>query len=377
MLLELSHTWKFPNHLGSLQFSPSGKYLAAIAGNVLNFIHLANGWEPVAALDLKAELGLGNCNLSFHPTDDTLAIAGGRWVPWPDNPKTGQDYLGIAYFPDPGGPPSRCFLTKALSGSNSLALLPSNVVIAGAGTSIAWIDLEDQSLTDLVSEVVQPYEEIFSDWPLARGMKYNPVDHSVAVCWLSVCESYLYAYNLAFTVGREIERYGIGGVQHSCFCRFGFRPDFKRLAVAVGYHESNTWEGQLGDLEKQTGKFGYILVFDYEPRPVIQRFEIEAAVGTNFRITGVRDSKGNHCHYWYGIGDGMSNPVFVEDTMILFGLPGGDIGTLDTTTGKVETCARCSRNVTMLDYSTKKGLLAAGCDDGTTYVWQVKSVRNE
>jgi len=68
----------------------------------------------------------------------------------------------------------------------------------------------------------------------------------------------------------------------------------------------------------------------------------------------------------------MSNPAFLDDHRIAFGMPGGALCLLDVQTGRVDTIQDgAGAAVHGLDCLPEKNLLAAGFADGTLRLWRI------
>jgi Leucine-rich repeat (LRR) protein len=127
-------------------------------------------------------------------------------------------------------------------------------------------------------------------------------------------------------------------------------------------------------------RIGALQIFETEGLSKVGTFEVRGEIARDFgredlgpgNARRMPDGSAPDSPFVYAPRAMMSNPAFLDDRRVAFGMPGGEVRLLDVETGGVETLVGpCRAPVYRLDCAPAKRRIAAGFADGTLLVWRI------
>jgi hypothetical protein len=207
-----------------------------------------------------------------------------------------------------------------------------------------------------------------------RGLVYLPASETLLVAFDMHPGLWLIAYQRdARGRFRELRQIDEWGREHHAGAALG--PSGRRLAVAV-QDDFYLHPAEAG----LDARLGAIHVYETDGLSRFGTFEVRAVIEGDFGRQDLAPGDGRRMPRGGGPDSPfmylplalMSNPAFLDERRVAFGMPGGAVRLLDVESGAVETVADGPRAaVSGLDCTAAKNLLAAGFADGAVRVWRI------
>jgi hypothetical protein len=362
-----------PAAIHSVRFSPNGACLAVAtqANQVLWFeaaerINRRGGWDS----------GIEIVDVAFSSTSERMAVIGRARNGASDYPESELTVLIAAPF---GAVPSaRHRLPLELDGRMAAeyftapTFLPpplrSHPLLVGTVDGVIGIDLRDGTARFRLATT--------SDFGYVtrRGLVYLPRTATLVVAFDMHPGLWLIAYRRdAHGRFRELRQFDDWAEGHHAGAALS--PSGRRLVVGVQdcvcLHSAEAGAD---------ARVGALHVYETEGLSRVGTFEVRGTMARDFGREDLGPGNGRRLpgggapasQFVYSPRAMMSNPAFLDDRRVAFGMPGGEVRLLNVETGRAEAISDDPRvPVHRLDCAPEKQQIAAGFADGTVRVWGI------
>jgi hypothetical protein len=207
-----------------------------------------------------------------------------------------------------------------------------------------------------------------------RGLVYLPPTRTLVVAFDMHPGLWLIAYRRdargQFRELREFDRWG-----RAHHAGAALNPSGRLLAVGV-QDDFYVHPAKAG----VDARLGALHVYETEGLSKVAMFEVRAAIGRDFGRQDLASGDGRRVPRGGGPDSPfmylplalMSNPAFLDDRRVAFGMPGGEVRLLNVETGRAEALSDGPRApVYRLDCAPVQQRIAAGFADGALWVWGI------
>jgi hypothetical protein len=317
------HTVAAITELGALSFFDCSKELRRIGGTAT---------------------GLQACDLEFSPDGSLLVVTGVRQ-------REAVEGAVLVYSVPPGdAPPITVAVFDTMASAPTFLPLAPPVLVVGAYLRLVCFD--GGTFAELGSAEGDDYVALRGVVALAGGK-------GCAAVWGRQGFSRLNWYSLdppsqpVLLDQAEKEPEPLGGIALS--------PSGSRIAASF----ARTDELRLSDAKVTEGPYGHVSLYDTTTRTLVAKHELPGSLERDF--TNYGGSRGKRK---FGAEKPPTRPVYLDESHVAVGMPGGDVRVLDTETGVATTGWQIDAGIASLDFSPRAGVLTAGGPTGAVCVWK-------
>ncbi len=318
-------------------FDPSGRKVVAVTE--LGSLSLFDCSRKLQRLS-EVSTDLEACEVAFSPDGSALVVTGVR---------IGAAVEGVVlvyHLPEIETPPIVAAVFDTMATAPTFLAGSSPLLVVG-------------SYLRLVCLHATTYDELGfadgDDYIAPRGIAAIGDDQSCVAVWGREGSSRVHWYNLStpsepktFSEGGKKEPEPLGGIAVS--------PSGARV-VATFTREN---ELKVRDVTASEGTYGHLSVYDPVTRALVKKHPLPGSLNRDFT---------RYAKTAFGAERLLTRPVFLDESHIAVGMPGGDVLAVDLQSGDIVTKWRLSSPLSTLDYSKAAGLLAAGGPDGSLHMW--------
>jgi WD40 repeat protein len=309
---------------------------------------------------------LYDCEIIFHPENGEIIILGHQTKI--DNAGFAMTSMVLFGIPKDFSEPWKWVIADAEPPYSSPCpiLGQKHLLLVGSALELRCLDLSKRKQCSSIpgDDYVGKHSIIFQ--PSAdRAVAVWCSQAGSSLQWLSVLDD-----GELVAIGQSVnrERESVGGIAMS--------PD--QLLLATTY-TSGRYELDVAASAQDTASLGYLIIYDHKTQHVRARLDIFGFFERDFDYEYHKPGeieKRNKRGEWisiehvYSPKEWLSNPVFVNDTQIALGKPGGEVVIIDCSNRRFAQCLELPDAVKTIDYYADGACLGAASKDGTIYVWR-------
>jgi WD40 repeat protein len=343
--------------IDGLSFDGDGRHLAVVtdAGAVTLF-----DCSEAVRVVCSTETGLESCELAFHPREPTLVVTGTR---------IRDEIEGVVFaYPLPFNEGEAASIATIETMATAPTFTHGDGVVLLVGGYLRLLCLDGSTYRIL-------NEQEGDDYVAPRGIAVRRRGEYGVAAWAQQGAIRLHGYGITRDQGL-IAQAGPGPDEPEALGGLAFSPDGSYLAATFADPTELLFEAT----PPASAPYGHLSIYDSEGFERIGTHAINGSLSDDFVRYDYRPGQRREQNaegQWQSVSIGFaaetppSRPVFIDETKVAVGMPGGSVRIIDVREGIEIARWNVGFTVRAVDYSFRSNQLAAAGGDGQVAVWSV------